>query len=76
MSQTHDGDNRSSTYNTPRWVKAFGIIALVLILLVITVLVTDLGGEHSPGRHTVPVEQEIQLDGTPGHMPPVEHGGQ
>lgn len=38
-------------YRTPRWVKIIGIIALVLVLLVGIILLTDLGGEHGPGRH-------------------------
>jgi hypothetical protein len=36
---------------TPRWVKVFGIIALVLVVLVVVMLVTGRGG-HGPGRHT------------------------
>lgn len=35
---------------TARWVKAFGIIALVAILLVVIVLIGGPGG-HGPGRH-------------------------
>ena len=38
-------------YRTPRWVIITGIVALVLILLVIIVIATGLGGEHGPGRH-------------------------
>ena len=33
---------------TPRWVKAFGIIAIVVALLVVFMLLTG----HGPGRHT------------------------
>ena len=36
---------------TPGWVKAFGIIAIVLILLVAFILITGLGGPHGPQRH-------------------------
>lgn len=36
---------------TPRWVKVFGIIALVLVVLVVVMLATG-GGNHGPGRHT------------------------
>jgi hypothetical protein len=36
---------------TPRWVKVFGIIALVLVLLIGVIMVTGIGGEHGPGRH-------------------------
>ncbi len=35
---------------TPRWVKVFGIIALVLVLLVGIALLTG-AGSHGPGRH-------------------------
>ena len=38
-----DGDT-----GTPRWVKVFGIIALVAVLLVVILL---LAGGHDPGRH-------------------------
>ena len=46
---THIAD--SPTYSTPRWVKMFGIIALVLVLLLGIVMFTGVGGEHGPGRH-------------------------
>lgn len=36
---------------TPRWVKVFGIIALILVVLVVLMLVMGRGG-HGPGRHT------------------------
>ena len=36
--------------DTPRWVKVFGIIALVLVLLIVAMMF--IGGEHGPGRHT------------------------
>ena len=84
MSQTYDTPEHVSTYRTPRWVKVFGIVALTLILLVIVVLVTGIGGEHGPGRHipsgnaggvSPAIEQEVQGDSPAGHTPPVEHGG-
>ena len=34
---------------TPRWVKVFGIIVLVLVLLFVARMF--IGGEHGPGRH-------------------------
>jgi hypothetical protein len=37
--------------STPRWVKVFGIVALILVLLVVIVMFTGVGGEHGPGRH-------------------------
>jgi hypothetical protein len=39
--------------STPRWVKALGIAAIVVILVVAVVMVVA-GGEHGPGRHTAP----------------------
>lgn len=35
--------------STPRWVKAFGIIGIVLVLLFIVMMLA--GGNHGPGRH-------------------------
>ena len=35
---------------TPRWVKVFGIIVIVLFLLFVGRMF--IGGEHGPGRHT------------------------
>ncbi|MEU4445266.1 hypothetical protein AB0K14_23190 [Actinosynnema sp. NPDC050801] len=36
----------------PRWVKVLAVIAGVLALLALIVVLTGLGGEHGPGRHT------------------------
>lgn len=36
---------------TPRWVKVFALVAIVLIALVAVMLIAG-GGEHGPGRHT------------------------
>ena len=82
MSVAYDPFENNSTYRTPRWVKIFGIIALIVILLVVVVLVTGIGGEHGPGRHMRPstnggsdsssIELETQQDGS--HIPPVPHG--
>jgi hypothetical protein len=35
----------------PRWVKVFGIIALVVVLLFVIVLFTRGPGGHGPSRH-------------------------
>jgi hypothetical protein len=42
----------AQTNGTPRWVKVFGIVALIVIVLVVVMLVTGRGG-HGPGRHTL-----------------------
>lgn len=38
---------------TPRWVKTFGIMGIVVVLLIVIILVTGVGGpgSHDPGRH-------------------------
>jgi hypothetical protein len=36
----------------PRWVKVSAIVVGVLILLVVIMKLTGLGGDHGPGRHT------------------------
>jgi hypothetical protein len=35
----------------PRWVKVAGIIAALLILLVLVIILSAVGGSHGPGRH-------------------------
>jgi len=44
------GSGRGSTTSTPRWVKVFGIIALVVVLLFVISLLA--GVRHGPGLHT------------------------
>jgi hypothetical protein len=41
--------DRRATAGTPRWVKVFGLIALVVVLLFLALLLTR--GPHNPGRH-------------------------
>jgi hypothetical protein len=45
------GSDPGSTTGTPRWVKVFGLVALIVIVLFVVVILTG-GGEHGPGRHT------------------------
>jgi ABC-type transporter Mla subunit MlaD len=68
MSQTNNEQRLPSSPGTPRWVKLFGIIALILVLLVGVMLLS--GGEHGPGRHMPSVSV------TEVHTPPVGHPGQ
>jgi hypothetical protein len=68
---TGTGPDRESTTGTPRWVKVFGIIALVLVLLFVILLVTG-GGSHGPGRHTASGDAGGQ---TPSHSSVTESGG-
>jgi len=41
-----------STAGTPRWVKVFGIIAVLVVLVVVVLLVFG-GGQHGPSRHSL-----------------------
>jgi hypothetical protein len=58
------GPDRESTTGTPRWVKVFGIIALVVILLFVILLLTRGPGGHGPSRH-------MGSGGLDGHTAPV-----
>jgi hypothetical protein len=49
---------------TPRWVIAFGIIAIVVVVLIGFILVTGLGGPHGPQRHA-------PSGYASGHAPPI-----
>ena len=48
---------------TPRWVKVFGIIALVVVLLVVSLLFTRGPGGHGSGNQTL-------SGGSGGQTPP------
>ncbi|MDP9203705.1 MAG: hypothetical protein M3P26_17515 [Gemmatimonadota bacterium] len=54
--------DQESTTSTPRWVKVFGIIAIVVALLFVILLLAG-GGRHGPGRHRL-------SDGGPGGQTP------
>jgi hypothetical protein len=41
----------TQTAATPRWVKVFGIIALVVVVLLVVMIIAGRGG-HGPSRHT------------------------
>ncbi|XVS61943.1 hypothetical protein ACQPYE_27190 [Actinosynnema sp. CA-299493] len=65
------GQDSDQPPRVPRWVKALVVIAGILALLALILMLTGLGGEHGPGRHTgtgvspavvVPAE-EITPDG-------------
>jgi hypothetical protein len=50
--ETYVTEKDMQTAGTPRWVKAFGIIALVVLVLVVVMLIAGRGG-HGPGRHAL-----------------------
>jgi hypothetical protein len=59
MSQTNTQPDRESTISTPRWVKLFAIITIVLLLLfgILHLTGNSLGG---PGSHTSSIEHRVQ----------------
>jgi hypothetical protein len=46
------GADRGPSTGTPLWVKVFGTIVAVVVLLFLIVLLTRGPGGHGPGRHT------------------------
>jgi hypothetical protein len=50
---------------TPRWVKVFGITAIVLVLIALLIVLIGVGGPHGPGRH-------LPSSGGPGTPTPFE----
>ncbi len=77
------GPDRGSTTGTPRWVKVFGIITGVVVLLFVILLFTSGPGGHGPARHTpsgdagglIPLSSVVAEDHTPfgdfdGFTPP------
>ena len=70
---TGTADDRESIGGTPRWVKVFGVIALVVVLVFVILVLTGRGGEHGPGRHTPGVDTG---GGHTGPPPGVTHGEQ
>ena len=67
------GPDRKSPTGTPRWVKVFGIVALLVLVLVVILAVTGRGGEHGPGRHAPGANTDTGHTGPP---PGITHTGQ
>lgn len=60
------GDARvrhESRPSVPLWVKLFGIVALVALVLIVGVMLLA-GGEHGPGRHTMSGDAGSQTPAT------------
>ena len=56
---------------TPGWVKVFGTIVAVLVLLLVVLKLTGVSGDHGPGRHNPP--PSVNEDRAPpggGHTQP------
>jgi hypothetical protein len=57
MKKTSDSSSSGET-GTPRWVKVFGIIALIVVVAFIILMFIRGPGGHGPGRHMPPVVPE------------------
>ena len=54
---------------TPRWVKVFGAVVVLIVVLLVIVLVVRGPGGHGPGRHA-PSRDSTPPRDTGGHEPP------
>ena len=59
MSENEVQTKREANYKTPSWVKVFGVVTLVLIILTAILMLT---GEHGPGRHFPSVEATTTME--------------
>ena len=65
------GEDGVGATGTPRWVKVFGAISLVVVLLVVILLFTG-GGSHGPSRHTGGDGGDPAPSSVTEHTPPVD----
>ena len=56
--------DRGDEPGIPGWVKLFGFIAIVVVLLIGFVLFTGLGGPHGPQRHAASGEARGAIVGS------------
>ncbi len=59
MTDRPANDDPKTGEGTPRWVKVFGIVSVVLVLTVAILLLTG-GGNHGPSRHQPPAAAQTQ----------------
>ncbi|WP_439599965.1 hypothetical protein [Devosia sp.] len=43
--------DKPTGYTTPKWVKATGVVAAIIVAILLIVVVTGIGGSHGPWRH-------------------------
>ena len=60
------GDGRAGT---PRWVKVFGLVILLLVVLFVILQVAT-GGEHGPGRHSGASDPPAEVSDAEHRLPP------
>lgn len=64
-----DSVQRAEGYGgTPRWVRVFGIITVVVLLLVVLIIFSGLGGPHGPQRHGAAGDPLISQAGMSGRV--------
>ena len=66
--ETEGDSQRGPPIGTPRWVKVFGIVALVVVLLFVTLLLTR--GPHGPSRHAGAGDGDAPRPGVAEHRGP------
>ncbi|MGI8589308.1 MAG: hypothetical protein ACR2M0_16735 [Chloroflexia bacterium] len=83
MSQTHMKPDRGSPPSTPRWVKVFGMIIVILVVLFVIMHFTGTGfgpGMHTPRGGTGDMPPVTLVTHRPmslvGHTAPIEYGVQ
>lgn len=65
-----DSAERGEGYaGTPTWVKAFGIIAVLVVLLVGFIVFSGFGGPHGPQRHGAACDRLIAHAEVSGQAP-------
>jgi hypothetical protein len=57
-------EKNTESARTPRWVKVFGIFALIVVVLVVVLLIAGRGG-HGPSRHSSGIETSGGHTGLP-----------
>lgn len=60
------GLDRELTSGTPRWVKVFAILSLIVVLLVVILMFAG-GGRHGPSRHMPRADTGGQTAPQSGH---------
>ncbi len=58
-------------HRTPRWVRAFMVVGLVLVVVFIGLKLA--GGDHGPGRHSPGGDTPPSVTKDGGHRPPFPH---
>ena len=50
LARRTEGSDSESPPGVPRWVKVFGVVTVIVVLLAIVAMIFG-GGKHGPGRH-------------------------